>query len=89
MEKYTFQKEVPEKFWEILHSQFRLPSNQILRRKFTSKIYDLKHKYSCNRLKSDFHKEADPQKCQCKNCNRPMEWYHECDHQTILTNVAS
>ena len=87
MEKYSFQKEVPRKFWEILHAQVRLPSDQTLRRKFTSRIFDLKHKYLCNRLKSDFHKHADPQKCKCKNCKNPMDWYHEC--QLILNNVVS
>ena len=78
MEEYVFQKEVPPKFWEILQSQFRLPSDEKLRRRFTSKIFDLKHKYFCNRLKSDFHNHADPVKCKCKVCKQPMDWYHEC-----------
>ena len=87
MEEYSFQKEVPPKFWEILQSQFCLPANENSRRKFTSKIFDLKHKYLCNRKKEDFHTLADPLKCKCKNCKSPMDWYHEC--QPILTNVAS
>ena len=87
MEEYVFNKEVHPKFWEILHSQYRLPSDEDLRRRFTSKIFDLKHKYQCNRLKSDFHNLADPMKCKCKMCEQPMDWYHEC--QPILTNVAS
>ena len=87
MEEYKFEKEVPPKFWEILRSQYRLPSNQDLRRRFTSRIFDLKHKYLCYRLKSDFHTQADPQKCKCINCKQSMDWYHEC--QPILTNVVS
>ena len=86
-EPYKFEKEVPLKFWEILHSQFCLPTDQRLRRNFTTKIFDLKHKHYCNRLKKDFHRYADPVKCKCKLCKQPMEWYHEC--QTILTNVTS
>ena len=82
-EEYSFQKEVPTKFWEILHSQFCLPTNEKLRRNFTSKLFDLKHKYQCNRPKSEFHKHADPLKCKCKLCKQPMDWYHEC--QPILT----
>ena len=87
VENYIFQKEVPHKFWEILHSQYRLPSDEILRRKFTSKIFDLKHRHLCNRPKSEFHNQADPMKCKCKNCKKPMDWYHEC--HDILTVVAS
>merc|ERR1711860_156642 len=82
MEKYTFKKQVPEKFWEILHAQKSLPANSELRKRFTSKLFDLKHIYQCNRLKKDFHKHADPVKCKCTNCNEPMDWYHEC--QPIL-----
>ena len=86
-EGYTFNKEVPEKFWEILQSQYQLPSNQHLRRKFTSKLYDLKHRHLCHRNKSDFHKHADVRKCKCKNCNTPMDWYHEC--QSVLDQAVA
>ena len=86
-ESYTFQKEVPEKFWEILQSQFKLPTDSNLRRKFTSKLYDLKHKHLCSRSKKDFHKHADPRNCKCKNCKQSMDWYHEC--QTILDSVGT
>ena len=87
-EEYEFKKEVPQQFWEILQSQHRLPSDSNLRRRFTSKIFDLKHRFLCNRLSIDFHREADVQKCKCKNCKEPMGWYHEC--QLILNqSVAS
>ena len=79
VEEHSFQLEVPPKFWEILNSQFRLPSDASLRRKFTSKLFDLKHKYLCSRNKTnDFHIFADPVKCKCKSCKNPMDWYHEC-----------
>ena len=87
VEEYCFQKEVPQKFWEILHSQYTLPTDSNLRKRFTSKIFDLKHRYLCHRNKDDFHNHADPLKCKCKTCKQPMDWYHEC--QPILTNVAS
>ena len=87
-EEYIFQKEVPVKFWEIHQAQHALPTNCYLRRKFTSKLYDLKHKHFCNRnFKKDFHNLADVTKCKCKNCKLPMDWYHEC--QTILDTVGT
>ena len=86
-EKYIFQKEVPEKVWEILQAQKCLPSNPELRKKFTSKLFDLQHIYQCKRLKKDFHKNADPLKCKCVNCNEPMDWYHEC--QPILDSTVA
>ena len=87
-EDYKFEKEVPPKFWEIFNSQYRLPANFYHRRKFSRKLFDTDHKKLCNRSKVDFHNYADPLKCVCKDCNNPMDWYHEC--QFILTNeVAS
>ena len=87
-EEYSFQKDVPVKFWEIIEEQYTLPANKFLRRKFTSKLYDLKHKHFCNRnFKKDFHNCADPQKCKCKNCKLPMNWYHDC--QFILDTVGA
>ena len=87
-EDYKFEKEVPTKFWEIFNSQYRLPANFYHRRKFSRKLFDTDHKKLCNRSKVDFHNYADPLKCVCKDCNNPMDWYHEC--QFILTNeVAS
>ena len=83
VEEYCFQKEVPQKFWDILHSQYTLPTDSNLRKRFTSKIFDLKHRYLCHRNKDDFHNHADPLKCKCKTCKQPMDWYHEC--QPILT----
>ena len=77
-EAFSFQEEVPEKFWEILQSQVKLPTDKDLRKRFTSKLYDLKHRYQCRRNLSDFHNHADIRKCKCKNCNNPMDWYHEC-----------
>ena len=66
----------------------KLTSTKFLRRKFTSKLYDLKHKHFCNRnFKKDFHNCADPQKCKCKNCKLPMNWYHDC--QFILDTVGA
>ena len=87
-EEYQFQKEVPQQFWDILQSQHKLPCNSILRKKFTTKLFDLKHKFLCNRPSTEFHNHADVLKCKCKNCNQPMSWYHEC--QLILNqSVAS
>ena len=88
-EEFSFQLEVPEKFWQILQEQIKLPANIFHRRKFTSKLYDLKHKNLCNRNKNkkDFHNYADPSKCKCKNCNESMNWYHEC--QSILDTVGA
>ena len=87
-EEYKFEMEVPEKFWEILRSQHSLPINPENRRKFTSKIFDLKHKYFCVRnMRDDFHTCANPLKCKCKICNVPMDWYHEC--QPILDPVVA
>ena len=83
-EDYKFDKEVPPKFWEILNTQFRLPSNFYLRRKFTAKLFDTEHRKLCNRNKDDFHNQADPLKCVCKVCKNSMDWYHVC--QSILTN---
>ena len=78
-EEYEFQEEMPEKFWEILRSQHSLPINPENRRKFTSKLFDLKHRHLCNRnMHDDFHNCADQLKCKCKVCNVPMDWYHEC-----------
>ena len=80
-EEYEFQEEMPEKFWEILRSQHSLSINPENRRKFTSKLFDLKHRHLCNRNMHDgFHNCAGPLKC--KVCNVPMDWYHEC--QPIL-----
>ena len=82
-EPYIFKKEAPQKFWEILQAQIRLPTNQTLRKKFTTKIFDLQHKHNCIRPLSDFHNHADQTLCKCKHCKKPMGWYHTCD-QTIL-----
>ena len=84
-EEYKFEKEVPGKFWEILYAQHSLPTNYYLRKKFTNNLFDIDHKKYCDRPKSEFHNEADPDKCKCKDCKQPMHWYHQC----ILTNVAS
>ena len=77
-EEFKFQQEVPSKFWEILQSQAKLPSNSNHRKKFTTKLFDLQHKHQCKRPLSDFHNVADPLKCICKNCKQPMDWYHQC-----------
>ena len=77
-EPFEFQREVPVQFWEILQSQFRLPTDSNKRRKFTSKLFDLQHWHNCNRNKSEFHNTAEPQKCKCKHCKQPMDWYHIC-----------
>ena len=82
-EPFEFNKEVPQKFWEILHTQMRLPSDQNSRKRFTSKIFDLQHVHNCIRPKSDFHNNANPTLCKCKICKKPMEWYHSC-YQPIL-----
>ena len=87
-EEYRFQKDVPQKFWEILQDQHKLPSNCYLRRKFTAKLYDLKHFQFCNRTnKKDFHNHANPTQCKCKNCNNSMDWYLEC--QSVLDTVGA
>ena len=88
-DEFIFDKEVPEKFWQILNEQKNLPMNAYLRKKFTFKLFDLKHKQMCVRTKADFHNQTDPTKCICSDCNQPMDWYHDYDCQFILTNVAS
>lgn len=87
-EEYSFDKEVPEQFWNILKSQHKLPTDINLRKRFTSKLFDLKHKYLCNRPSKEFHNNAEVLKCKCKNCNDSLDWYHECQ-ANLNQRVAS
>ena len=86
-EEYIIEKDIPVQFWEILQEQQRIPSNCYLRRKFTTKLYDLNHFQLCNRTKKDFHNHANPRQCKCKNCNTSMDWYHKC--QSVLDPVGA
>ena len=67
-DEYRFEMEVPQKFWDILANQKCLPTNVKLRKRFTSRLFDLNHRKLCTRTKDDFHNQANPLKCICSDC---------------------